>query len=64
MDLENRVRELNVDFLVTTEKDVARLNSGDTGRTSFLERMPLFYVEIEQAVMRGESAFNEMFDRF
>ena len=64
MELENGVRELNVDFLVTTEKDVARFNSGDTGRMSFLERMPLFYAEIEQTVMRGESALNEMIDRF
>jgi tetraacyldisaccharide 4'-kinase len=64
MELENGVRELNVDFLVTTEKDVARFNSGDTERMSFLERMPLFYAEIEQTVMRGESALNEMIDRF
>jgi tetraacyldisaccharide 4'-kinase len=63
-DLENEVRELSVDFLVTTEKDVARLNTGDSGRMSFLERVPLFYAEIEQAVMSGESVLNELIDRF
>jgi tetraacyldisaccharide 4'-kinase len=64
MELEKGVRELNVDFLVTTEKDVARFGCGDIERTSFLERMPLFYAEIEQIVMRGEPALNEMIDRF
>jgi len=63
-ELEHGVRELNVDFLVTTEKDVARLTSGDKARVSFQEKMPLFFAEIEQTVMRGESALNEMIDRF
>lgn len=63
-ELENSLREQRADYLVTTEKDIARLTSQDEGRKLFLERSPLFYVEIEQNVLAGESSLNEMIDRF
>ncbi len=63
MGLEEAVRESGADFLVTTEKDVARINTGETNRKSFLERAPLFYIEIEQTVPQEESTLNEIMDR-
>jgi tetraacyldisaccharide 4'-kinase len=61
--LEEAVRSQGADFLVTTEKDVARINTGEADRTAFLGRAPLFYVEIEQSVIQEESALNQLIDR-
>lgn len=58
-DLEASVQQLGADYLVTTEKDIARLDSEDGGRKQFLERAPLFYVEIESSVPTGETALND-----
>jgi hypothetical protein len=44
---------------VTTEKDIARLSSGGNEYQSFLEKTPLFLVEIEQSVIAGETELNE-----
>jgi tetraacyldisaccharide 4'-kinase len=63
-DLERSVRDSGADILVTTEKDIARLGSGDGPLKSFFERSPLFYVEIEQSVLAGASILDEMIDRF
>jgi tetraacyldisaccharide 4'-kinase len=62
-ELEKGAREPGVDFLVTTEKDVARLDSKNAAHKSFLEGAPLYYVEIEQTILQGESLLNELLDR-
>ena len=62
-EFEQAFRSSGADFLVTTEKDVARINTGDPDRTAFLGRVPLFYVEIEQSVIQEESVLNEIIDR-
>ena len=61
--LENAARESGVDFLVTTEKDVARLHSKNASHKGFLERVSLYYVEIEQAILQGESLLNDLLER-
>jgi tetraacyldisaccharide 4'-kinase len=63
MGLEVGALKLGVDFLVTTEKDCARLDPGKEEYRSFLEKTSLFYVEIEQGVIRGESVLDEMINR-
>ena len=63
-NLERSRLEGGSDYLITTEKDVARLTEEKRERRIFLERVPLFYVEIEQSVLTGESMLNEMLDRF
>jgi tetraacyldisaccharide 4'-kinase len=62
-ELERGSRELGVDFLVTTEKDVARLDSTKVAQKTFLDSATLYYVEIEQAILQGEQLLNEMLDR-
>ncbi len=62
-ELENVVRTSGADYLVTTEKDLARINSGGSTRNAFIGRAPLFYVEIEQSVIDGESTLNNILDR-
>jgi tetraacyldisaccharide 4'-kinase len=57
--LENLLVETRADYCVTTEKDVARLSSPKNEFQSFLERAPLFFVEIEQSVIAGETELNE-----
>jgi tetraacyldisaccharide 4'-kinase len=63
IELEKGARDLGVDFLVTTEKDVARFDSKNAAHESFLDRAPLYYVEIEQTILRGESLLNQMLDQ-
>ena len=62
-ELEVERRKAGADFLVTTEKDVARLDPGIKAHASFLEKAPLYYVEIEQSILRGESVLNELLGR-
>jgi tetraacyldisaccharide 4'-kinase len=62
--LEAGARELGVDFLVTTEKDVARLTSNNEAHKAFLEKAPLYFVEIEQFVLQGENLFNNLLEGF
>ena len=62
-NLEHLLAETRVDYCVTTEKDVARLSSGNDEFQSFLEKAPLFFVEIEQSVMAGETELNEGMNR-
>jgi tetraacyldisaccharide 4'-kinase len=57
--VENLLTETGADFCVTTEKDVARLSSPKDGFQTFLEKTPLFFVEIEQSVIAGETELNE-----
>jgi tetraacyldisaccharide 4'-kinase len=61
-NLEMRLRESGADFCVTTEKDVARLTTPRKEFKSFLENVPLFYVEIEHAMIAGETELNERID--
>jgi tetraacyldisaccharide 4'-kinase len=61
--LERACRELGVDFLVTTEKDVTRLKGCTSRGREFAERNPLFYVEIEHEVIRGEEVLKEVLAR-
>jgi tetraacyldisaccharide-1-P 4'-kinase len=62
-NLEHLLTETRVDYCVTTEKDVARLSSGNNEFQSFLAKAPLFFVEIEQSVIAGETELNEGMNR-
>ena len=62
-ELEEECRKAGADFLVTTEKDVARLDLKNKVHASFLEQTPLYYVEIEQCILRGEAVLNELLER-
>lgn len=62
-NLENLSAESQADYCVTTEKDVARLSSPKNEYQSFLEKTPLFFVEIEQSVIAGEPELNEGIDK-
>ncbi|MCX6144096.1 MAG: tetraacyldisaccharide 4'-kinase [Ignavibacteriales bacterium] len=57
--LEHLLAETRADYCVTTEKDIARLSSQENEFQSFLEKAPLFFVEIEQSVIAGETELNE-----
>ena len=61
--LENLLAETRADYCVTTEKDVARLSSLKNKFQGFLEKTPLFFVEIEQSVIAGEAELNEGIDK-
>lgn len=50
------------DYVLTTEKDVMRLSSGGGHEGGFIEKTPLFYVEIEQQVIEGEAELNSVLD--
>ena len=58
-NLENLLVETRADYCVTTEKDVARLLSPKDEFQIFLEKTPLFFVEIEQSVIAGETELTE-----
>jgi tetraacyldisaccharide 4'-kinase len=58
-NLEDMLAKSRADYCVTTEKDIARLSSRENEYQSFLEKTPLFFVEIEQSVIAGETALNE-----
>jgi tetraacyldisaccharide 4'-kinase len=58
-NLEYVLAETRADYCVTTEKDVARLSSREHEFQSFLEKTPLFFLEIEQSVIAGETELNE-----
>jgi tetraacyldisaccharide 4'-kinase len=58
--LKREFTELKADYLVTTEKDVARLIGAQNGARQLLEQMPLYYVEVEQSVLMGEGELEEV----
>lgn len=60
--LEDSLKAHAADYLLTTEKDVARLSSASEERKQFLERTPSFFVEIEQQVLEGEATLIEILD--
>lgn len=60
--LEDSLKAQSADYLLTTEKDVARLSSAGGEGKLFLERTPSFYVEIEQQILDGEAALNDVLD--
>ena len=62
-NLENLMVQARADYCVTTEKDVARLSSPRNEFQSFLKKAPLFFVEIEQSVIAGETELNERIDK-
>jgi tetraacyldisaccharide 4'-kinase len=62
-NLEHLMAETRSDFCVTTEKDVARLSSPKNETQSFLEKTPVFFVEIEQSVIAGETELIERIDK-
>lgn len=62
--LDEEGRALGVDFLITTEKDVARLDRNNAAHAAFLEHAALYFVEIEQTILQGEPALNGLLERF
>ncbi|HTY36269.1 MAG TPA: tetraacyldisaccharide 4'-kinase [Bacteroidota bacterium] len=63
-ELEEQLSRSKTDFLVTTEKDIARLERKTEPYTSFLDRAPLYYIEIEQAILKGEQVLNSLIEKF
>jgi len=61
--LEASLKVHAADFLLTTEKDLARLSSSGDERREFLERTPSFFVEIEQQILEGGPALDDVLDR-
>ncbi|HVN48169.1 MAG TPA: tetraacyldisaccharide 4'-kinase [Bacteroidota bacterium] len=59
--LENAFENDNADFIITTEKDAARLN--DDFARSFLQRLPVFAAEIRQEFLAGENLLDELLNR-
>ena len=58
-NVKNLLVQTGADYCVTTEKDAARLSSPKSEYRSFLEDTPLFFVEIEQTIIAGETELNQ-----
>ena len=52
--IEVAARQAGAGYMLTTEKDVARLGGAGLDAGSFLERNPVYYVEIEEEIIGGE----------
>ncbi|MBI3586791.1 MAG: tetraacyldisaccharide 4'-kinase [Ignavibacteriales bacterium] len=50
----------NADYLVTTEKDIARLGGIGPIVQGFFDRTPTYYIEIEQKIIAGEKLLNKI----
>jgi len=62
--IEEAARRFGADYVLTTEKDLARLRGASVGASDFLERYPVYYVEIEEEVIAGEEHLTEALRRF
>jgi tetraacyldisaccharide 4'-kinase len=62
--LEDECRACGADFLITTEKDIARLDPKNPAHKEFLDRAPLYFVEIELGVLQGESILTQLLEQF
>lgn len=61
--IEEQIAKHAPEYVMTTEKDVARLSSGKGPAKSFLDTIPLYYIEIEQQVIEGEARLNSMLEK-
>lgn len=52
----------NADYLVTTEKDIARLGGMGSPAQDFFDRTPTYYIEIEQKIIAGGEYFNKVLE--
>lgn len=50
----------NADYLVTTEKDIARLGGMGFIAQEFFDRVPTYYIEIEQKILAGEEYLSKV----
>jgi tetraacyldisaccharide-1-P 4'-kinase len=50
-------------FVVTTEKDIARLRSGGTEAERFMRRVPLVYAQVAVAMTEGEELLRNMVEK-
>ena len=57
-------RQEGAEYLLTTEKDVARLGGMRETANDLFENNPVFYVEIEQVVLSGEEVLQQRLQRF
>ncbi len=56
--------EFQADAIITTEKDVARLDGDNENGRMFLKENPVYYVEIEPEIIAGEEILNQQLERF
>jgi len=62
--VEDSARKAQADYIVTTEKDAARLSGSRSEVKDFVGRNPVYYVEIEQNVIAGEQELTQALARF
>ncbi len=62
--VEDSARKAQADYIVTTEKDAARLSGAGLEMKDFVERNPVYYVEIEHNVIAGEQELAKALARF
>jgi tetraacyldisaccharide 4'-kinase len=62
--IEDVARRAGADYLLTTEKDVARLGGSSVDTRGFLERNPVYYVEIEEEIISGEQHLADALQTF
>ncbi|MBI4428446.1 MAG: tetraacyldisaccharide 4'-kinase [Ignavibacteriales bacterium] len=58
------VRDSHANAIMTTEKDVARLNGGSGGGQTFLRENPVYYIEIGPEIIAGEKVLEEKLQSF
>ncbi len=57
-------RQEGADYILTTEKDIARLSGLGSEAKGFVEQNPVYYVEIEQDLIAGEQHLVDALARF
>jgi tetraacyldisaccharide 4'-kinase len=57
--IETAARRSGADYVVTTEKDLARLGGASVKASDFLDRNPLYYIEIEEEIIAGDRHLTE-----
>ena len=62
--IKKALKQAEGEYLVTTEKDVYRLSDAGGAARELINHAPLFFVEIEQAVLVGEELLEGWLKRF
>jgi tetraacyldisaccharide 4'-kinase len=57
--IEEAARRVGADYVLTTEKDLVRLGGASAKAGDFLERNPVYYVEIEEEIIGGDQHLTE-----
>jgi tetraacyldisaccharide 4'-kinase len=62
--IEEAAHRAGADYLVTTEKDLARLRGSSAKAGDFLQRNPIYFVEIEEEIVAGGQHLTEALEKF